>query len=421
MAMRGSWFSAAIAVSAAGLAAQDDPAEFEQQVEQALDRARPALERLLVRTRGDALALVCLAAVHDGMGPDDTALVEGVRRLAKLDTTNTYALALRLMVAADYAEFPDRENASRRDFERLLEHQVDLGGFSYHPNDGWWDLSNTQYAALGLRAARTLGHKTPRTAWRLLSMAVSDAQKDHGGFTYRPSQGRGQADSSMTVAGIAVLEICRQEIDLDEATDEEFAAAIARAWQWIDEHGRDVGNAAIKHCLYVHYGLERAAILSGRETVAKVDWYRRGAEMILKFQKKNGDFLNRMDSYGRTGRQKAEISTPFAVLFLRRRFQRILDGPTTPGPSYVCSTLPQAASDVQMRAAIKVDVARGDEAVPDLLAAMRSPRYVRRKAAALALMRISGRDFRFHPARDAKANADALRRAERWWLGHRSR
>jgi hypothetical protein len=372
-------------------------------VQAALDRARPALRKHLAQARGGPLALVCLAALHDEFAHDDPALSAAIRRLRGTNLATTYELALRLMAMEAMPEYPRRKLAAADDLEALLGNLGGVG-FSYTDRTDRPDLSNTQYGALGLRAAASIGCDVPSKAWRILARGVARVQLRDGGFTYGMGGASSGAYSSMTVAGIAVLEICRQH--LQDKSTAGLPERIARAWQWMEQHRDDIGDPATAHSLYFHYGLERAAILSDRTMVGDVDWYRVGARMLVNAQRADGQW---------EAQHTGETDTAFAVLFLRRKFQRIA-GPITPRSGLLTRGLPDDASDEQIARAVQLDVARGLRAVPDLLRAMHAPVLAQRKAAALALVAIAGHDFGFLPYRDAEANADAIRAAEKWWL-----
>ncbi len=396
-------------------------ASLDERVDAALDRARPALEHHLRTEQNSRLALVCLAAVHDRLPAGDHALAAALDSLVRAPISDTYGLSLRLMVAAHVEDLPDRDELARRDTAALLQHQIDEGGFGYTPAPTSWDMSNTQYAALGLRAAVYLGATVPEDAWRRLGDAVRDQQNDSGGFGY--SGGRSTPTVSMTEAGVAVLEICRRQLQLDEGDERRYARSIEAGWRWLRHQNAHLFDLNGWTALYAFYGLERAAVLSGIDEVGGVDWFADGAEILLRLQEKRGGFANTRKLRG--GRRPPPngdaIDTAFAILFLRRSFQAELRprGPITPGPSRGCRELTADADDIQFRAAVGYDVARGRKAVPDLLATMRMGHERARRAAALALMRISGQDFGYHPARDADENGPALHRAERWWLGVR--
>lgn len=391
-----------------GFAAVAQPPDLNVQIHRALDRARTVLLDEVRRAQGGELALVCLALLHDRVDRRDPVLRDGLERLARANLTRTYDLALRLMVAHELAD----ARGAAADLERLLANQIDAGGFSYTGHEPW-DLSNTQYAALGLRAAHALGSEAPRVVWRRLARAVAGIQRRDGGFPYREGQ---RSTGSMTVAGIAVLEICRQRLGGETAGRLGLRRRIFHAWRWLARHASKLlGNARMQWSYYFHYGLERAAILSGREKVGEVDWYDVGAHMLLDQQMEDGGW-HRDRAFPRARVDRSEpVGTAFAVLFLRRGFRRTL-APITPGGGVSARTLPVGADERRIDSAVAHEVARGLAAVPDLLRALRSPLPARRRAAARALARIAGRDFGYEPDAPVVSRAAAAKRAERWWL-----
>ena len=396
--------------------AQEPEVPLQVRVGEALENARPILLRHLDQTRSGMLALSCLAALHEGIPVDDRVLLKAIDRLSRSKLESTYELALRLMVMAEHPDFPDRQELAQQDTEILLQRQT-MGGFSYRSNDGWWDLSNTQYATLGLRAAVSLGQEVPLQRWRLLFRAVSESQQRDGGFGYRASS---DTYASMTVAGIAVMQICRRHLRLDPKTRITLDESLERAWQWMAENSRDIGNPRAKNSLYFHYGLERAAILSDRKKIGDVDWFAAGAEMLLKYQQHGGGW--RSDREFRPDWMSASnpahpVDTAFAILFLRRGFQKqALNIPLT-GPRQVRSALLSAnAGDDAMRAAARSDQRQGLSIMPALLKCLRSDIVSQRRAATLAIYGIAGEDFGLHPYRGPEENAEAIKRAELWWL-----
>jgi len=139
-------------------------------VKNALDLARPALMAHL-RELGEGrigrpgeLALVVLAAIHDGVEVGDPLFDKALRKLGNANPAETYDLALRLVVIESCPTFPDRLDTARADVKELLKHRDDRGGFGYGPDAPNWDLSNTQYAAPA--ASATCAARPASTATR---------------------------------------------------------------------------------------------------------------------------------------------------------------------------------------------------------------------------------------------------------------
>jgi hypothetical protein len=408
------------ALAAAAAAQVPVPPPLAARIAVALQRARPALLHHLATADSGVLALCCLAAAHDDVPTDEPVFARALDRLARAELDDTYGLALRLMLLAEVPSFPGRVELARRD-AALLQTRQTGGGFSYHAHDGWWDLSNTQYAALGLRAAAALGVDVPERRWLLLHDAMLRMQLADGGFTYRAGQGRPSAYESMAVAGIAVLQVSAQFLALDDAARAQHDDAVTRAWQWLAAHKQSIGDRRT-HCgLYFHYGLERAAILSDVDYVGGVNWYAAGAAMLCGEQTVGGGWWGIDESRAPAMHATSghPVDTAFAVLFLRRRFQKVPPAVTVARPS--SAGLWPDADAATVAAAAAYDASGGAAQLPELLALLHSEVVTRRKAAVLAIFRITGWDCGVHPYRSPDAEAERIRAAELWWLRRQAR
>ncbi len=409
----------ALACLAAAAPAQD---ALHADIARALDAARPALIGHLKEASADQrpvgeLALLLLAASHDGVDPANDIFAAAVQRLATATPPQTYDLALRLLVMEATPSFPRRLEIAKRDVAQLLRHRG-AGGFSYNAGGGGWDLSNTQYGALGLRAAKGLGVEIDKNVWTRLARTIGDAQGSYGGFGYRDDDGD-SSYASMTVAGIAVLAICAQQMSGDKA-QADLARRIERGWRWFDKNPNAIGSPTESWSFYFHYGLERAAILCDKEKVGTTDWYAVGARMLLASQLSGGGWVSVSDGYPGTQLDRGRgngVPTAFAVLFLRRRFQKEL-GPITPHVVLLVNVGPMSKQKEVDECTDEL-VRRGKEAMPDILKALRSDIAPRRRAAAAALAKVAGDGFGIDPALEPDANAEALRRAELWHLRNR--
>lgn len=391
-------------------------------IDQALDRARPALVGHLkaadnITTRSGELALLLLAAIHDGVPADDPVVVSALRNLAARDVDQTYDCALRILVLEVAPQVPKRLELAKDDTKELLKHRAANGAFHYGRKPSDWDLSNTQYAALGLRSAKAMGVAVDDDVWRKMARAVAAEQGSYGEFCYSERGAFGIAgNASMTAAGIAVLAICRQNLG-DVANLER---SIARGWQWFERNAKTIGSPAEHWSYYFHYGLERAAILCDVEKVGTTDWYAVGARMLIDAQRPGGGWVSDTDGYRGpelAGGRGNAVPTAFAVLFLRRKFQKTI-GPITPHIVTLAAVGPMSKQK-DIDACADELVRRGKEAMPDLLAALRSEIEPQRRAAAAALSKIAGDSFGYDPAGNADKNRDAVRKAELWYLKNR--
>jgi hypothetical protein len=402
------------------------------EVEQALDRARPALlthlRAAMVRTEAPGpLALLLLACLHDGIPADHALMAPAIQALARARPDNTYALALRLLVMADCPPFPDRASLAAADCKRLLRHRDRSGCFGYQEDAPQWDLSNTQYAVLGLRAAQALGVKVTSEVWQRLGREVAAQQDAQGGFGYALRRGAAHSYASMTAAGIAVLAICAQALPASQHAAE-FARGIERGWQWFARHPEAIGAKEREWSLYFHYGLERAAILCDVVRIGEIDWYLRGAGMLVRTQLDGGGWADQTITVaepvgGKVGGRSLRpghgelVATSFAVLFLRRGFQKQL-GPVTPR-QVLLANLGAHSKAADIDACAEGLIARGKDAVEEVLKALRSEIGPQRAAAAKALHRLAGETFGFDPALGPEQNSAACRRAELWHLRQR--
>ncbi|HEX6812216.1 MAG TPA: prenyltransferase/squalene oxidase repeat-containing protein [Planctomycetota bacterium] len=399
--------------------------DLQEKINHTLEEARPALMAHLRNvaqgtSRIGELALLMLAAIHDGVEPTDPVFETAQKRLAKAMPAQTYDLALRLMVLEALPAFPDRLELAQADAKELLRHR-DRGAFTYQTNGNRWDLSNTQYAALGLRSAKAIGVTIDKSVWNDMAREIGSQQNSYGGFAYQ-ARNRGfdpEGYASMTAAGIAVLAICRQAVDGDDKRDAELDKKIARGWEWFRHNLATIGSTTERWSFYFHYGLERAAILTDVTKIGTVDWYEKGARMFVDAQQPGGGWDSRTDGYnwGDMAGKGNSVATAFAVLFLRRKFQKSL-GPVTPRPVMLAAVGPTSGQkDIESCTAELVR--RGVGAMPDVLKALRCEVEPRRRAASVALVAIAGEGFGYDPALDAEQNREALRKAELWYLRNR--
>ena len=192
----------------------------------------------------------------------------------------------------------------------------------------WTDLSNTQYALLGLRAAKLAGVNVGSVDfWKSIALDLMDIQEVYGGFGYRKGQ---KASASMTVAGMTCLCIC------NEMLGEKFDANFRRRVQgkvdlgikWLDDHWSVEHNFDYRFEVphndrwrwYYLYGLERVGAFTGKDLFGSRDWYGEGGNNLVKTQGAEGNW-----GYG-------DEDTCFALLFLRRG-SRTTAPPPRPKPS----------------------------------------------------------------------------------------
>ena len=326
-----------------------------EQVKRAIERGVGALAK---QQRGDgfwdspgvnhapgATALCVLALLNSGEPLDSPPVANGLKYLRDLPqreilTGGTYDTSLALMAFA--AAKDGRKDAARMlALTRALEdgrvkRGENRGGWSYglSPMGGGADRSNSQYAVLGLRNAAYAGVPVARQTWADIAhyWVGPQAQNRDGGYTYGMSGGG--ARGSMTVAGIATLSILKTMLRTDDlrpdgtpdccGTDpieQQLDDSIERASAWLTRYFAVSRNPQYpSHVLYYIYGLERAGRLAGKRFFGEHDWYREGAEWLLRNQNvRTGGWVGK--GFGETNET---VGTAFALLFLAKGLSPVL-------------------------------------------------------------------------------------------------
>jgi hypothetical protein len=378
------------------------PLELRKEVTAAIDRAA---HWLLARQQPDGswnhrqnapfglgpTALATLALLKAGVPPDHPRVERAFRWMRARPLDRTYSVAILLMALdAKYSpvsdafrtdavdrqgnqvvETPCAEKISKEDLEWmkqalkfLLDHQGaaalllpgvenprggqakgEPGAWRY-PGSGF-DLSNTQYAILGLLAANRCGLKVPVDAWMDSLRFLLEWQEKDGppvefranevrgeyrvewterararGFTY--AERHGQATGSMTTAGLAGLMVCQSEVwrsrRFTPELREKTRVAIRDGLAWMQTHYDVTSNpegGPTWHYYYL-YGLERMGILGRVRFLGTHDWYLDGARYLLAMQGKDGAWGGDL------------LDTCFALLFQKRASWRTANAPITP-------------------------------------------------------------------------------------------
>ncbi|MGO9470951.1 MAG: DUF4159 domain-containing protein [Isosphaeraceae bacterium] len=284
------------------------------------------------RARTGTTSLITLALITAGENPASPAIqraVEYLRHFGPEDLKSTYAISLQTMVFAAAEPRIDRVRIVAN--VKWLEHaQLKFADRQQWP--GSWtyseqksqagDNSNTQYALLGLNAASEAGVSIDPQVWALSRVYFEKLQNRDGGWSYRA--GQGQSTGSMTCAGLSSLIITggrrfqSQEFleghVIHNCGKGGFDPAIARGIDWLTSHfqvSQNFGNGAIwKH--YYLYALERAGRLAGVRFFGRFDWYRLGAEELVRTQNQFGGFWIGF------AQENDVVATSFALLFLAK-------------------------------------------------------------------------------------------------------
>jgi hypothetical protein len=303
----------------------------DQQADAAIRRGVAGLRKAYEREMADrnspanpiALsAFTVYALLKCDVASDDPTLTKALDVLLEREPEGNYAVSLVTMALATALEkgTPRRERIEKRLLRMagiLVDSQLKSGGWSYatrnYPEQsfgGWvYDLSNTQFAILGLRAAANAGAKIPRTTWERALALLDKAQLPDGGWSYQG--GDGSPYDRMTAAGATSWIICA--ISLDEKLAPEAAAEDARlrgAVAWLARSAESKPLASPPD-YYLLYSLERLCMIAKVQRLGTRDWYADGASLLIRSQSREGVW---------SGGFSPAVDTSMALLFLRKAF-----------------------------------------------------------------------------------------------------
>ncbi len=182
------------------------------------------------------------------------------------------------------------------------------------------DNSNSQYAALGLRACFDSGIAIPEGVvllavkwWRESLHPPSEKEGVYGGrgWNYKdPARDERKPYHAMTAGGTGSLVIYDYMLGRDWKNDSFVKAGM----KWLTDH------FSVNKNYYYMYGLERVGILYGTQTLGTHDWYQEGARLLLREQKPDGSWGDHKDKED-TRENETERNTQetcFAILFLKK-------------------------------------------------------------------------------------------------------
>jgi hypothetical protein len=172
------------------------------------------------------------------------------------------------------------------------------------------DNSNSQYAALGLRACMEANVILPKEVFVQAAGWWKKNQNEDGGWGY--GSGNTASYGSMTAGGVASLIILHHYGGLGVK-----APCIQRGLKWM-EGNFQVNTNPVRDAFwqyYYLYALERVGMLGLYEKIGPHAWYPIGANYLLKQQKPDGSWVN-ATKYSEGNR--IVWDTCFAILFLSR-------------------------------------------------------------------------------------------------------
>lgn len=306
-------------------------AQVDRQADVAIRRGADALRKMCGKDSlwktlpGGVVGLHAFAAVallKCDVPSQDPVVARSLDLLLERDPDGIYntslvALALATAVEKGVARRERVERRAQRIADILVASQLKSGGWSYvarvYPDQtvtGWsYDLSNTQFAILGLRAAANAGAKIPRATWERAQALLEKTQIADGGWSYSGTES--PSTHRMTAAGAASWILCRLSLD-DAVAPSDLADAprVRDALRWL-ERPADAAQMAGPPDYYLLYSLERLCMTARLDKLGPRDWYAEGAAILLRSQGAEGSW---------TGVHGSVVDTCMALLFLRKAF-----------------------------------------------------------------------------------------------------
>jgi len=308
-----------------------------------------------MRQWGGMTSIVVYSLLASGENPQSEKLKPAIEFLTKANLQSTYSLGIssqiwlfvpetpqiRLTVAhtakmLDLGMIRSGDSTGLYTYYTGLKNGTDVPQWSdtsgYGPQEGtarpnpaqhgepkgdptlFWDLSNSQYAVLGMWALTEVGAEVPTDYWKRAQDAWEKWQQPEGGWKYDNAPKR-KITPAMTAAGIATLFITQDFTATDHSAICVGASpnpAIERGLAWMDH---EIDKVVKTPDYYTLYGIERIGVASGHKYFGSTDWFQKGAEYIVKTQRPDGSWRS---TAGDNPHRDIVADTAFALLFLSR-------------------------------------------------------------------------------------------------------
>ncbi len=229
--------------------------------------------------------------------PTEPRLAQAIKFLESAETGGVYALGIRCQVW-------HLLGGSRPDVQSPLKRDASLLYQGVNPTTGLYDYgvsskgersdhSVSQYGVLGLWACEQENIEIPGKYWETLDAGWRRDQHADGSWSYDRKGKDSKGTATMTAAGVATLFITQDELGklkpLSGCAPWSADPHIEKGLKWMGDHFDEVfqGNRA-NYCLY---GVERIGVASGHKYFGTTDWYKTGADWLIKEQDpKTGGF-----------------------------------------------------------------------------------------------------------------------------------
>ena len=273
---------------------------------------------------GGRTALVVYALLAAGEDVKEPKLEKAIAFLKTSELTGTYAVGLRLLAMAQLPFGDDVRKVVEKDADLLLRSVKTEGDAAGHydynvairESPSIFSHSRSQYGVLGMWAAARMGYRVDPRYWQLVDAGWRRNQRPTGGWSYNAANSGSMAEETpgMTAAGVASLMITSDYLlaeaaagcngNVVDADIDEGLAWLAENFSKLDPDERFRASRTYMTL----YNIERLSVAGGLRYVGDHDWYARGAQWLLREQRKDGAWRADVDV----------IDTAFGLLFLGR-------------------------------------------------------------------------------------------------------
>lgn len=248
-----------------------------------------------------------------------------LRALPENEPARINEISLTLLVLTT-ANDPTDQPRIRKLAQRLIESQLESGGWPNRIGEAYGDLSASEFALIALQDVRTLGIEIPESVWTRGIQFWQRLHNEDGGWPefFNEADRLGQADNrkadpsslSGSLAGIAVLSRCHQQLNSIRQQGSDGCCnsdlnldSHVKASQWLAERCRVAEQRQRDSDFVVDhlYGVERCTRQQGAYFPGEELWYRRGALTLMVRQHRSRGFW--------PGNNQV-ISTSYSLLYL---------------------------------------------------------------------------------------------------------
>ncbi len=253
--------------------------------------ANPNAEGVQANFYGGPTALVLYALLSAGeQWQKNPPMLTALEHLKKINPTKNFNGSYARGVDAHvWAKLPGSQFGKYLEKDYYwLENSIDMqkGGYAYTPGHNHYDNSITQYAVLGMWEAAKRGHAPGEDYWLAVEKRMLRMQNPDGGWNYN---GNGASYGSMTTSGLALLYItldyahAQKFVQTGQTDNHKTMQAIMKGVNWMHKNYSPNQNPGKNgHYAYYMVGVERVGLAGGWKYFGGKDWYRTGAEVMVR-------------------------------------------------------------------------------------------------------------------------------------------